>query len=138
MYTQIGASSTTVTASYTNTTPTAGRTTQATNFGNTGYREQDRIIPLPLQVGDVGVTAVASVTVLATTGTAGNFGLTLAYPLVTLPLPLGGVGRLWSAILLAGGPLDLGIASDACLAMAWYPNGTTAPQLFGQAFFCEK
>jgi len=138
IYTQIGATGTTVTSSYTNTTPTSGRTTQSTTWGGTGFREAQRVIPLPLAVGDKGVTAVASVTNTATTGTAGAFGVTLAYPLVVLPLPTPGAGRLWSGIMTAGGPLDLGATSDACLAMAWHPNTTTAPNLFGQAFFLEK
>jgi len=138
IYTLIGVTGTTVTASYTNTVPTSGRTTKATSWGNTGFREAQRVIPLPLAIGDNGVTAVASVTNAATTGTAGAFGVTLAYPLVVLPLPVPGAGRLWSGIMTAGGPLSLGATSDACLAMAWFPNTATAPQLFGQAFFVEK
>lgn len=138
IYTQIGATGTTVSASYTNTTPTSGRTTPLATWGNTGFREGQRIIPLPLQVGDRGVTSVASVTNTATTGTAGAFGVTLAYPLIVLPLPLAGAGNMWNGMMQAGGPLDLGAASDACIAFSWLPNTAAVPELFGQAFFVEK
>lgn len=138
VYTQIGVTGTTVTTSYTNSTPTSGKASVAAAFGNTAFREQDRIIPLPLASGDKGVTSVQSVTVLATTGTAGNFGITIAFPLVILPMAIAGVGYAWSGIMMAGGPLDLGATSDACLALGWFPVATTAPELFGQAFFCEK
>lgn len=81
VYTQIGASLTTVTASYTNQAGTAAQTTEAVSFGGTNYREANRIMVLPLQTGDTGVRAVASVTAAATTGTAGNYGVTLFRPL---------------------------------------------------------
>ena len=73
VYTQIGATSTTITASYTDQDGNSGSTTTATAIGNTGLREAQRIIPLPLASGDSGVRAVASVTLAATTGTAGGF-----------------------------------------------------------------
>jgi len=135
VYTQIGASATTVTASYSNTTPTSGRTTVATSFGATGFREAQRMLPLPLQSGDYGVTAVSTITVLATTGTVGSFGVTLLYPIFWIPVPLAGVGRLWSGVMMSGGPFDLGTISDACLSLAFCPNGTTAPVVYGQANF---
>ncbi len=138
IYSAIGGTARTVTASYTNTTPTSGKTTQATTWGSAGFQEQDRIIPLPLAAGDIGVTSCQGVTNSATTGTAGDFGITLAYPLLTLRLPVVGSGFMWSGILTAGGPIDLGVNSDASLALAWYPNGITTPEIFGQAFFIEK
>lgn len=138
VYTQIGATGTTITASYTNQASISGQTTVATTFGGTGFREAQRVLPLPLATGDKGVTAVASMTVLATTGTAGNFGATLVYPLVVIPVPLSGTGRLWSGVMTAGGPLDLGTAANSCLTAAFDPNGTTATTLFGQAFFVEN
>lgn len=81
IYTQIGTTATTVTVSYTNSDGTAGRVTPAVAFGGTAFREANRLIMLPLQSGDVGVQSVQSVTVLATTGTAGAFGVTLFKPL---------------------------------------------------------
>ncbi len=58
VYTQIGATGTTITASYTNQAGTAGQTTPAVVFGGTGFREAGRMILLPLASGDTGVRAV--------------------------------------------------------------------------------
>jgi hypothetical protein len=138
IYTQIGTTGTTVASSYTDDAGNTGNTSPLATFGGTGFREAQRILPLPLAVGDRGVRAVASVTVTATTGTAGAFGVTLAYPLVIVPVPVAGIGNMWSGLLQAGGPLDLGATSDAAIALAWHPNTTTATELFGQAYFCEK
>ena len=138
IYTQIGATGTTVSCSYTDDGGTAGNTSPSATFGNTGFREAQRILPLPLAVGDRGVRAVASVTVLATTGTPGAFGVTLAYPLAVIPVAVAGIGNVWSGLLQNGGPLDLGTDSDAGICLAWHPNTTTATEIFGQAFFLEK
>lgn len=138
VYAAIGTTSSAASLSYTNTVPTSGRTTRNVTIGGTGLNVVDRMIPMPLAVGDKGVTAVASLTFTVNTGTAGNVGITLAYPLVVLPIALAGVGVLWSGFMQPGGPLDLEANSDACLAMAWYANSVTVPQIFGQAFFLEK
>lgn len=139
IYTQIGASSTTFTTSYTSDT-TAGRTSAVTPIGNTGNREAERLIPIPLQQnsGDRGVRSVESLTLAATTGTVGEFGITLARPLFSLPMSTLGVGRIWNAVVQAGGPLDLGVNSDACIAFWWLPNVASAASLTGMAFFMEK
>lgn len=79
--TAVGTTATTVSCSYTNQAGTAGRTAPLVAFGGTGFREQGRLILLPLQVGDTGVRSVESVTVTATTGTAGNFGVVMFKPL---------------------------------------------------------
>lgn len=86
VYTAVGATGTTAIASYTNQAGTSGQTTLATAFGATGFNAAGRMVLLPLAVGDSGVQAVASVTLTATTGTAGNFGVTLAKPLFSIPL----------------------------------------------------
>lgn len=79
IYTQIGATPTTITASYTNQAGVSGKSTIATTFGGTSYREIYRLIELPLAAGDTGVQSIQSVTVLASTGTAGNFGITMVH-----------------------------------------------------------
>lgn len=93
IYTQIGATGAQATASYTNQAGTSGQTTPANTIGGTGFREASRIITMPLATGDTGVKAVASVTLLSSTGTVGNFGVTLYYPLFSIPMndqdPLG-------------------------------------------------
>jgi hypothetical protein len=91
IYTQIGTTATTITASYTDQDGNASQTTTATAFGGTGLREAQRIIPLPLAAGDSGVQAVASCTVLASTTTVGDFGITIARPLLSIPCSAAGV-----------------------------------------------
>lgn len=77
IYTSIGSTATTVTVSYTNQAGTAGRTSVAQVFGGSGFNTSPRTVILPLQAGDTGVKSVESVTLAATTGTIGNFGVTL-------------------------------------------------------------
>lgn len=86
VYSQIGTTATTVTISYTNQAGTPGRTSTATAFGGSGFREAAICIPIPLAAGDTGVRSVESVTVAATTGTIGNFGVVLFKPLAMLAL----------------------------------------------------
>ena len=82
----VGATATTVTASYTNQAGTAGRTTVAYPIGGTGFNAVDRMLFLPLQVGDTGVRSVESVTIAATTGTAGNILVAIVKPLCAFVL----------------------------------------------------
>ena len=83
-----GTTATTVTASYTNQAGTAGRTTTSVNFWTGGFGagtvapSTQQVQLLPLQTGDYGVRSVESVTIAASTGTAGNFGVVLLKPLV--------------------------------------------------------
>jgi hypothetical protein len=66
-----------VTVSYTNQAGVSGRTTAVQAIGGSGNSSTGRMIFLPLQAGDTGVRSVESVTLIATTGTAGNFGVAL-------------------------------------------------------------
>lgn len=117
IYTAVGTTATTITASYTNEVPTAGRTTQATVFGSAGFNNLSRLIALPLAQGDKGVTACASMTVLASTLTAGSFGATIFRPLYAMPLPmLGSNACVYDSMELCGGNMPV-IDSNACL---WY------------------
>lgn len=86
IYTTVGTTVTTVSISYTNSAGTSGRTSTATTFGGTGFREAAILIPIPLQAGDTGVQSIESVTVTATTGTAGNFGVCMFKPLAMISL----------------------------------------------------
>lgn len=128
IYTQIGASSTTITAEYTDQDSNGTITSTATAIGNTGLREAQRLIPIPLAAGDYGVEAVANVDLLATTGTAGDFGIVIARPLAMIPMSVAGCGVVRD--LISGLPGPIKIDDGACLALAWLPNSTTAPQIF--------
>ena len=88
VYALIGTTSTTVTVSYTNQAGTAGRTSIDIGFGaNTPGRGAGTLFPISLMDGDTGVRSVESVTLAATTGTAGNFGVVLAKPIAMLKAP---------------------------------------------------
>lgn len=82
IYTIVGTTAQTVTISYTNQDGTSGRTSPAVAFGASNFREAPRSIMIPLQSGDTGIRSVQSVTLGGTTGTAGNFGVTLFKPLL--------------------------------------------------------
>lgn len=139
VYTQIGATTTTAKlSSYTNTVPTAAQVGPLVVLGNTGFREAQRLIPLPVASGDKGITAVSTFQITGTTGTAGSLGVTLFKRIATLPLGTIGAGEQWNCMLKSGGPLDLGLNSDACLFGMFYPNTTTTPEVYGQAMFMEK
>lgn len=123
-WTNLGATLTTVTVSYTNQAGTAGRTTETIAFGNNN-NPAERFLILPLQAGDTGCRSVQSVTVLATTGTAGNFGVVLFKPIVTLPGS--SAHASWSF------PYDLPfveeIIDDACIAVGGYNGIANANQI---------
>lgn len=118
--TQIGSSAVNITASYTNSAGTPGRTTVATTIGGTGLREINRLIPLYLQSGDTGVRSVESVTLSGTTGTAGAFNVLLVKP-IALPMqgPIGGIMADWARLGLPK------VDSDAAL-MPIVMSGTTS------------
>lgn len=116
--TAIGTGGGTVTASYTNTTPTASRTTEAVGFGISSRSGAQIFVPLPLQSGDTGVVSVESVTLSGSTGTAGNFGVVLYMPL-SPPLPINNACDnhvdFEYDLFLRTGHLPL-VLSDACLS----------------------
>ena len=122
IYTAVGATATTVTANYTNQAGTAGRTTKAVAFGGSGTNSAGTIVILPLADGDTGVRSVESVTLAATTGTAGNFGVTLIMPLFVLPPAYGGIPEsIYANGLMAGKMIEL--VSNACLGVLTKANG---------------
>jgi len=130
IFQQIGNTATTITISYTNQAGTPGRTSTATSFGSTNFREVNIFIPIPLQAGDTGVRSIESVTVLITTGTAGNFGVCLYKPLAMISFesttgqaPLDAV----SSGCIVGSLCE--IHPDACLT--FLGNGTISALAMG-------
>lgn len=128
IYSQIGTTATTITASYTNQAGTSGRTTQSASIGGTNLREESRVIPLTPQDGDTGVQSVQSVTLAATTGTAGNFGVTIARPILYAQCESQGAATIRDTI--SGLPSVPEILTDACLAFAILAGNTAVPQGF--------
>jgi hypothetical protein len=87
IYTTVGTTATTVTISYTNSAGVSGRTSTATSFGGSGFREAGVLLPIPLQAGDTGIRSIESVTLAGSTaGTAANFGVCLFKPLAMISL----------------------------------------------------
>ncbi len=127
IYTLIGTTATTITASYTNQNGTSGQVTPAVAIGGTGLREATRWIQLPLAAGDTGVQAVASVTLAATTGTAGAFGVTIAKPIYLGSISTAGSG--FNRDFLSGFPVIPEIETGAALSLAYYAAATAAPQV---------
>jgi hypothetical protein len=86
IYAAIGTTATTISVRYTNQAGTPNRTSTVTAFGGTGFRELGRLIQIPLQAGDTGARSVEGVTLTATTGAAGNFGVAMFKPLTGFSL----------------------------------------------------
>lgn len=125
IYDLIGATSRTITARYTNQNGDPNRVTQAVSIGNTGLREAQRMIPLVLQSGDTGVRSVEGTTLSASTGTVGNFGVTVVRPLMSAFCASNG-GPLMRD-LVSGLPPIQKVDTDACIAFAVLPWTTSTP-----------
>lgn len=124
-YSALGATASNVTVSYTNQAGTSGRTTVSQAM--IASLPASTLVPLTLQSGDTGVQAVASVTLSASTGTAGNFGVTLMRELARIPVPLANLPVNLDAIGLAM-PV---IPDDACIAFAFVSSTTSTGQVQG-------
>lgn len=136
IYTAIGATATTATISYSNTVPTAGKTSPAIVVGGASFNNPRTILPFGYASGDLGVTQVASVTVLATTGTAGSFGITLFKTLGIWPY------NNTIAYPHRGTPTDLpgpmpAIPDNACLQLMHWGLGQVSTVQVGQFAFFE-
>jgi len=135
VYTIIGTTGTTLTMTYTDQDGNTGQTSTI-GIGGTNFREVTRAQRIPLAAGDSGVRAVASVQLTATTGTVGNFGITIAQPLAWIPVGAAGAGG-WRDYT-TGLPGLPAINPDACLSLAYIATGAVAPELWAAATFVEK
>lgn len=124
-YTATGSTAVNVTASYTNSDGTAGRTTSSVQI--VASPVAGMMLRLPLAAGDKGVRSVQSVTLSATTGTAGNFGITLVKRLADVPNPVINVGTTLDIFQL-GKPI---IQNDACLALMVTCSATNTGNISG-------
>lgn len=123
IYVTPGTVATTVTVRYTNQAGVANRVSLPTTIGSTGFREVNRLILIPLAEGDTGVRSVEGVTLLATTGAAGNFGVCLFKPLMTFSLD-STTGTMPLDAVSSGGSIGsmAEFDDDACLTlMAFTP-----------------
>jgi hypothetical protein len=135
VYTLLGATGTTLTMTYTNQAGT-GSQTSTINIGATNFREVTRVQRIPLAAGDTGIREIEKVKLTATTGTVGNFGITIAQPLAWLPVGAAGTAG-WRDYTtgLPGIPVP---DPDACLALMLIPAAATAPEVWGCIATVEK
>jgi hypothetical protein len=134
IYTIIGTSSTTLTMTYTNQAGTGS--TSTINIGATNFREVSRMQRIPLAAGDSGIQAIEQIQLTATTGTLGDFGITIAQPLAWIPV--GAAGTMGWRDYTTGLPGIPVIDPDACLSLMFIPTSTAAPELFGSLATIEK
>lgn len=135
IYTLIGATPHLITASYTNQDGVGGRTTPSRQIGGTGYREAQRMLQLPLQAGDTGVLSVETVTIDVSTGTAGDFGVTILHPILPIAFDEDGVGAVRDTISAVPGPRE--IVNNACLTLMWLAATADVINLMGACHFVD-
>jgi hypothetical protein len=124
IYTATGATSVTATITYTNQTGTTGKTGTCVIPASA---KAGTIIPFSLASGDTSVESVQSVILSATTGTAGNFGITLAQRICTVPV----VANIGQQLDFAGVGLPQ-IEPNACLAYIVLPSTTSTGTIISE------
>jgi hypothetical protein len=90
---------------------------------------QGRLYPLVSAVAGKFIRAVTGVTLSATTGTAGNFGITATRPRTSVSVPLGNKTEIfdWAQLGLPN------IPNDSCLMMLMLCGSTSTGAVRGQA-----
>lgn len=134
IYTQIGVTGTTATVSYKNGAGTT-KTSQAVVLGGSGSREAQRGIIVPLADGDTSVKTIENLDLVATTGTAGNIGISICKPIASIPVSIGAGAQI---DFISGLPITPEIETGACLTFLWMPASTTAPQIFFNTMTVES
>lgn len=114
IYADLGSTAREITVNYKNQAG-ASKTTPPRIIGGTGNQLAGRILRMPLAEGDTGVSAVVSCAIaVGGTGTTGNFGITIARPLVTITVLPFGPGAGVSFLEGAAPEIEAG----ACIAYA--------------------
>lgn len=135
IYTALGTTSSTLTMTYTDQNGNTGQTSTM-NIGATGFSEATRMQRIPLAAGDNGIRAIEKIALSGTTGTAGNFGITIAQPLAWIPV--GASGSMGWRDYTTGLPAIPAINPNACLALMHIPATVIAPEVFGCLATVEK
>lgn len=131
--TAIGTTATTYSISYTNSSGTSGRTSPLQTIGGASDRGVQLFVLTPLQIGDIGIRSVESLTLTGTTGTAGNMGVTLFKPLFSIPMyPLARSSRL-DAVRHLGAMFER-IPANACLFVINGASTVGATRAAGSSF----
>lgn len=122
-YTATGSTAVTATVTYTNGSGVSGRTTTVAMAATVAA---SRMLPI-IGVNNEGIQSVQSVTLSATTGTAGSFGVTATRFLTSLTLPVANFTSIadWAGLGLPRVP------DSACLMMVQIPSTTSSGTLLG-------
>lgn len=135
VYTLIGSTPTTITGTYTDqdgNSSTFPVSDACTIGGGSGQNSTGMATPLPLAAGDTGVRGVTNVQLTNSTTTAGNFGVTIAHPIMMIPCVQNGGGFCLDY-------LDWipEIPTDACLGMFFSGFTGTTVQMIGNIILVE-
>lgn len=136
IYATLGTTNANFTVTYTNQDGTSGRTGSFTLQSTSQFAGQ--VYPIRLQAGDTGVRSVESVALSSSTGTQGNFGITIGRPIsIVAPLINGTADIKDFATGLPGIPK---IERNACLCFLFNTANPIGEQsLFsGMLTFVEK
>ena len=133
IYTAIGSTASDLVVTYTNQAGVGGRTSKPAAC-NTSLSPRLSIM-VPLADGDTGVRSVESIILSASTGTAGNIGISLIKPLYLVPVTDGNrYESLYSLGLACGRMIE--ILPDACLC-ALLKTGSTSHGISGTMRLAE-
>lgn len=125
IYTDIGTTGVTATVTYTNGAGTPGRTTTLTIGGASPANQDSRMFPI---IGSGGESIQSIQTIQhATTGTAGNYGITATRSVCGISLGLANAGTVYDWAQL-GLPR---VHDDACLMMVVICGTTSTGTLYG-------
>ena len=130
IYTATGATAVTATINYTNSDGVSGRTGTTSIVASPAVGQ---MFPFLLASGDDGIKSIQSVTLSATTGTAGNFGLTLLKRKAEIPLSSANIGTVLDAVSLGLPP----ILNDSCLAFMVMTTTTNTGNVSGTTCIIE-
>ncbi len=133
VYTAIGSTPTTATISYTNQAGVAGQISGTITIPAT-LVAQSMVFPFPLAAGDTGIQSVQSLTLAASTGTAGNIGITLYYPLAMIAWNANGYNERDLILQTANLPE---VKANACLALASYATASTLGDEIGTLILAQ-
>ena len=130
VYTALGVTSASVSVEYTNQSGVSGRGGTATIVASATAGTS---FPVALAQGDTGVQSVQSCQLSISTGTAGNFGITLGYDLTTIGL-MNHLVEQTNDYAQIGLPV---IQPNACLAYRVLPTLTSTGALLANFLFVQ-
>ena len=113
VYAAIGSTQQTLTVTYTDQDGNASQTTTR-RIGSVEYNDTGAFMPIPLGSGDTGFRSVEQVQLGGSTGTTGNFGITLFKPLAVLQIT--GFNDMHVYEMLQG-LFPVEVVDNACLAL---------------------